>query len=303
MIIFIFLRRFVFFLTNYNHLFKNVKLDILMMQFKIKEQFFSWQRALVMGILNVTPDSFFDGGLHNNIYEALSHCNKMLKEGADIIDIGAFSTRPDSTIISMEEENKRLLPVLEAVRKDFPEIIISIDTFHKNTAEKAIDKGADIINDISGGLFDEEMLPYIGKNHIPYILMHITGTLENMHKNPINDKSCEIVRKFFEEQVTKLTEYGKQQIILDPGIGFNKTVKANYELLGGIEKYRINKMPVLIGISHKSLISKVLGITSQESLNGTTVLNTIALMKGADILRVHDVKEAVEAVRLVRQIG
>lgn len=256
-----------------------------------------------MGILNITPDSFFDGGLYNNIHKALSHCDKMLKEGADIIDIGAFSTHPGGTIISTEEENERLLPILEAVRKDFPEIIISVDTFRKNTAEKAMDKGADIINDISGGLFDEEMLPYIGKNHIPYILMHITGTLENIHKNPINDKSCEIVRKFFEEQVTKLTEYGEQQIILDPGIGFNKTIKANYELLGNIEKYRINKMPVLIGISHKSLIFKVLNITPQESLNGTTVLNTIALMKGADILRVHDVKEAIETIKLVGQIA
>ena len=272
------------------------------MKLKIGEHFFSWDQALVMGILNLTPDSFYDGGSHHNIDDILKHCEKMLTEGADIIDIGAFSSRPGSEIISVEEENSRLLPYLIEIKKRFPDTIISIDTFRKDVAKNAIDNGADIINDISGGLFDNEMLPYIGKNHIPYIMMHCGGSIESLHTNHIKENPCEIVKSFFERQIEFLSQYGEQQIILDPGIGFNKSMKSNFELLNNIKDYRVNNLPVLIGISRKSMIYKTLKTTPQEALNGTTVLNTIALMKGTDILRVHDVKEAVEAVKLVNEL-
>ena len=269
------------------------------MKLKIGEHFFSWDRPLVMGILNLTPDSFYDGGSHNNTDDVLRHCEKMLTDGADIIDIGAFSSRPGSEIISVEEENSRLIPYLIEIRKRFPEAIVSIDTFRKDVAKNALENGADIINDISGGIFDEEMLPFIGENSIPYIMMHCGGCIESLHTNLIKENPCEIVKSFFEKQIEFLSKYGEQQIILDPGIGFNKSMKSNFELLNNIDRYRVNDLPVLIGISRKSMIYKTLNITSKEALNGTTVLNTIALMKGADILRVHDVKEAVEAVKLV----
>lgn len=270
-----------------------------MLRIASRGQIFSWDRPVVMGIMNVTPDSFFDGGKYQGLTSVLEHCQKMVSEGADILDLGAFSTRPGSERISDKEEIERIIPALKAIRKEFPNIPISIDTFRQSVAAQCIAEGADIINDISGGLFDEEMIPYIGKNHIPYILMHITGTLEGMHHEEIiNEDVHNKVRQFFENQVNKLLEYGEQQIILDPGIGFNKTIECNFALLRDLNQYRLNGLPILIGISRKSLIYKTLGFTPQEALNGTTVLNTIALMNGADILRVHDVKEAVEAVTL-----
>lgn len=271
-----------------------------MLQIATRGQIFSFDRPVVMGIMNVTPDSFFDGGKYQGLASVLEHCQKMVSDGADIIDIGAFSTRPGCERISDKEEIERIIPALKAIRKEFPNILISIDTFRQSVANQCIEEGADIINDISGGLFDNEMIPFIGKNHIPYILMHITGTLEGMHHEEIISENVhQKVRQFFENQTNKLLEYGEQQIILDPGIGFNKTIECNFGLLKDIDKYRIKNLPVLIGISHKSLIFKTLNITPQEALNGTTVLNTIALLNGADILRVHDVKEAVEAVKLV----
>ena len=275
-----------------------------MLRIASRGQIFSWDRPVVMGIMNVTPDSFFDGGKYQGLTSVLEHCQKMVAEGADILDLGAFSTRPGSERISDKEEIERIIPALKAIRKEFPNIPISIDTFRQSVAAQCIAEGADIINDISGGLFDEAMIPYIGKNHIPYILMHITGTLEGMHKEEIISENIhEEVRRFFEKQVNKLLDYGEQQIILDPGIGFNKTIECNFGLLKDIDKYRINDLPVLIGISRKSLIYKTLNISPEEALNGTTTLNTIALLNGADILRVHDVKEAVEAVKLFSAIS
>ena len=274
-----------------------------MLQIASRGQIFSWDRPVVMGIMNVTPDSFFDGGKYQGLTSVLEHCQKMVSEGADILDLGAFSTRPGSERISDKEEIERIIPALKAIRKEFPNIPISIDTFRQSVATQCIEEGADIINDISGGLFDKAMIPYIGKNHIPYILMHITGTLEGMHHEEIISEDVhEKVHQFLENQVNKLLEYGEQQIILDPGIGFNKTIECNFALLRDLDKYRVNGLPILIGISRKSLIYKTLGFTPQEALNGTTVLNTIALMNGADILRVHDVKEAVEAVKLVHAV-
>lgn len=274
-----------------------------MLRLTSRGYFFSFDRPVVMGIMNVTPDSFFDGGKYQGLTAVLEHCHKMVADGADIIDIGAFSTRPGSDRITDKEEIERIIPALKAIRKEFPDILISIDTFRQSVANQCIEEGADIINDISGGLFDEAMIPYIGKNHIPYILMHITGTLEGMHKEEIISENVhEKVRQFFEKQVDKLLEFGEQQIILDPGIGFNKTIECNFGLLKDIDKYRINDLPVLIGISRKSLIYKTLHISPEEALNGTNTLNTIALLNGADILRVHDVKEAVEAVKLVSSV-
>lgn len=251
-----------------------------------------------MGILNLTPDSFYDGGSHNNTDDVLRHCEKMLEEGADIIDIGAFSSRPGMEVISSEEEISRLLPSLIDIKKRFPETIISIDTFRKDVAMRAIENGADIINDISGGTFDSEMLSYIGKEHIPYILMHSGNSIYSLHSEIIENDVCEEVKSFFERQTETLSQYGETSVILDPGIGFNKSMKDNFKLLKNINEYRINDLPVLIGISRKSMIYKTLKTTPQEALNGTTVLNTVALLNGADILRVHDVKEAVEAVKL-----
>ena len=252
-----------------------------------------------MGILNVTPDSFSDGGCYIQIDSALRHCETMLTEGADIIDIGGCSTRPNHDIASEDAEKERVLPVLNAVRKAFPDATISIDTFRKNVAEACVNEGADIINDISGGIFDAEMLSYIGQNHIPYILMHCVGTPETMHQFVLGGNIHQTVYDFFERQCRVLDTFGEQQIILDPGIGFGKSMESNWQLLNEIERYRYAHYPVLIGISRKSLIFKVLGVTPDQADNGTTVLNTIALLNGADILRVHDVKKAREAIKLV----
>jgi dihydropteroate synthase len=253
----------------------------------------------LMGILNVTPDSFSDGGRYNLMDNALQHCEQMIADGADFIDIGGCSTRPNNAIAIEQEELERVIPILKAIRTAFPEVLISIDTFRKNVAEACINEGADLINDISGGLFDAEMLPFIGKNHIPYVMMHCVGTPETMHQYALSGNIHQTVMDFFAQQCKVLESYGEQQIILDPGIGFGKSLEANYQLLSDLEHYRYNGLPILIGISRKSLINKVLGTTPQTAENGTTVLNTIALLNGADILRVHDVRNAKEAMRLV----
>ena len=258
-----------------------------------------FDRPAVMGILNVTPDSFSDGGHFNQMDKALQHCEEMIADGADFIDIGGCSTRPNNAIATEQEEMERVVPILKAIRKAFPETMISIDTFRKNVAEACMDEGAVLINDISGGLFDVEMLPYIGQHHIPYVMMHCVGTPETMHQYTLGGDIHQTVMEFFKQQCQVLEAYGEQQIILDPGIGFGKSLEANYQLLNDLERYRYNHLPILIGISRKSLIFKVLGTTPQAAVNGTTVLNTIALLNGADILRVHDVKNAREAIELV----
>ncbi len=269
-----------------------------MFQLKIQDKSIVFDRPALMGILNVTPDSFSDGGRYNEMDHALQHCEQMLSEGADIIDIGGCSTRPNNAIATENEEMERVIPILKAVRKQFPEALVSIDTFRKNVAETCVAEGADIINDISGGLFDTEMLPYIGQNHLPYILMHCVGTPETMHQYALDGDIHQTVHDFFAQQCQVLEAYGEQQIILDPGIGFGKSLEANYQLLSELNRYRYNNLPILIGISRKSLINKVLGTTPQDAENGTTVLNTIALLNGADLLRVHNVKNAREAIEL-----
>lgn len=270
-----------------------------MMQLFSKGKSYIFDRPAVMGILNVTPDSFSDGGRYNLMDNALRHCEQLLSDGADVIDIGGCSTRPNNAIATESEEMGRVVPILMAIRKRFPDALISIDTFRKTIAEACVNEGADLINDISGGLFDMEMLPYIGANHIPYVMMHCVGTPETMHQYALGGDIHQTVYDFFEQQCKVLEAFGEQQIILDPGIGFGKSLESNYLLLNDLNRYRYHRLPILIGISRKSLINKVLGTTPQEADNGTTVLNTLALLNGADILRVHDVKKAREAIELV----
>ena len=270
-----------------------------MLQLNLGNNALIFDRPAVMGILNVTPDSFSDGGRYNQMDMALQHCEQMLAEGADFIDIGGCSTRPNNVIASEREEMERVVPILKAIKTAFPDAMFSIDTFRKNVAEACMAEGADIINDISGGLFDTEMLPYIGQNHIPYVMMHCVGSPETMHQYALQGDIHQTVLDFFRQQCEVLEAYGDQQIILDPGIGFGKSLEANYQLLSNLDKYRYNSLPILIGISRKSLINKVLHTTPDTAENGTTVLNTIALLNGADILRVHDVKNAREAIELV----
>ena len=270
-----------------------------MFQLKSQDKTFIFDRPAIMGILNVTPDSFSDGGRYNQMDKALQHCEQMIADDADFIDIGGCSTRPNNAIATENEEMERVIPILKVIRKAFPETLISIDTFRKNVAEACMNEGADLINDISGGLFDKEMLPYIGQNHIPYVMMHCIGTPETMHQYTLGGDIHQTVMNFFAQQCKVLEAFGEQQIILDPGIGFGKSPEANYKLLSDLNRYRYNNLPILIGISRKSLIFKVLGTTPQAAENGTTVLNTIALLNGADILRVHDVKNAREAIELV----
>lgn len=273
-----------------------------MLRFKSRNKEYVFDRPVVMGILNVTPDSFSDGGKFNEIDAALAHCETMLEEGAAIIDIGGCSTRPNNAIATESEELERVIPVVKTIRKHFPEAILSVDTFRKSIAEACISEGADIVNDISGGLFDDEMLPFIGKNHIPYVMMHCVGTPETMHQFQLEGDIHQTVMDFFRNQYKKIESFGDQQIILDPGIGFGKTIDSNFALLSNLEKYRFNGYPILIGISRKSFIFKSLDCSPLEADNGTTVANTIALLNGADILRVHDVKKAIEAITLTSHL-
>jgi dihydropteroate synthase len=255
---------------------------------------------VVMGILNITPDSFYDGGKYPTAGNALIQAERMISEGAAIIDVGAVSTRPDAVEIDEKEEWSRLKAVLPALRKKFPETIISVDTWRSSVAREAVACGADMINDISGGRFDQEMFKTVADLEIAYIMMHTQGTPAAMQLNPQYDDVVEDVFDFFAENLGRLNKMGVvKNIIIDPGFGFGKTAKHNYELLSMLSKFKSFGFPVLAGLSRKSMIYKILGTKPSEALTGTTVLNTIALLNGADILRVHDVREAVEAIKLV----
>jgi dihydropteroate synthase len=268
---------------------------------------------VVMGILNLTPDSFYDGGELNSIEAAIAKCAKMLSDGAAIIDIGAYSTRPGAEDITEEEELKRLLPYLKELVSNFPDAIFSVDTFRANVAEKSIENGAAIINDISGQPHPQplskgegskaSMFEVVAAMGVPYILMHNKGTPQTMQQNLQEGKILNEVMFYFSERLNKLHHLGVNDIILDPGFGFGKTLEQNYELLREFDQFRIFDKPLLAGVSRKSMINKVLGTKPENALNGTTVLNTLLLEKGAAILRVHDVKEAVEAVKLVQQLS
>ena len=251
-----------------------------------------------MGILNITPDSFYDGGAYLTLIDQLKQVDKMITEGAVIIDIGANSTRPGSSPVDIEQELARLLPSLAAIRGHFSEVVISVDTYRTSVAKAAIEHGAMMINDIYGGRFDGEMFDLVTGHNIPYIMMHMQGTPDNMQINPHYKDVVAEVHEYFRSRLDLLPA-GFNQVILDPGFGFGKTVENNYRLLQQFESFRSFGFPLMAGLSRKSMINRVLQIKPQAALNGTTVLNTIALLKGANILRVHDVKEAVEAIRLV----
>lgn len=256
--------------------------------------------AVVMGILNVTPDSFYDGGKYDGKKAWVQQIEKMIKEGAAIIDIGAASSRPGAQGLNADEEWSRLQPALFTARKQFPEICISVDTYHSIVAKNAISAGADMINDISGGVFDgEKMAAAVGKENTPYVMMHMQGMPHNMQKAPVYDDVVGEIKNFFEKQIELFKKCGANNIILDPGFGFGKDLEQNYTLLHRLNEFESLGYPLMVGLSRKSMINKVLGIKPEDALNGTTVLNTIALMNGAKILRVHDVKEAVEAIKLL----
>ena len=249
---------------------------------------------IVMGILNVTPDSFFDGGKFNSTNAALKRAETILGEGGKIIDIGGYSSRPGADNIAEKDEIKRVIPVIESILKTFPKAIISIDTFRASIAKVAIETGASIVNDISGGEADKKMFATIAKLQVPYILMHMQGSPQNMQANPIYDDVVLNIAKYFSKKVNQLTRLGVNDIILDPGFGFGKTIDHNYEILDRLEEFNVLNLPLLAGLSRKSMIYKKLNITPEESLPETIRLNKIALQKGANILRVHDVKEAVQ---------
>ncbi len=257
----------------------------------------------IMGILNITPDSFFDGGKYLTDEDIVRKINSMEYDGAKIIDIGGYSTRPGAAQISEDEELNRVLPIVKLIKSNFSETILSIDTFRSKVAEKCIEAGANIINDISGGSIDNQMFDCIANLKVPYVLMHIQGTPQDMQENPIYNNVVEEVHRYFEEKITLLNQFGVYNIILDPGFGFGKTVEHNYELLNNLDAFKSFKLPILAGVSRKSMINKVIETTPDEALNGTTSLNTIALMKGATILRVHDVKEADETIKLVSKLN
>ncbi|KAA6314656.1 Dihydropteroate synthase [termite gut metagenome] len=257
----------------------------------------------VMGVLNVTPDSFYVGSRVQTDAEIASRAKQILDEGASIIDIGAYSSRPNAEHITAQEEMSRLRRGLEILNRNHPDAIISVDTFRANVAEMCVKEyGVAIINDISGGKMDSRMFETTAHLQVPYIITHIQGTPQNMQQAPHYDNLIKEVFMFFSKKVQQLRDIGVKDIILDPGFGFGKTIEHNYELMRHLEDFKIFELPVLVGISRKSLITSLLNITPQEALNGTVVLNTISLMKGARIIRVHDVKEAVESVKIIRKI-
>ena len=255
--------------------------------------------SIVMGILNITDNSFYDGGQYNSEEKILSHTKKMLEEGASIIDLGAQSSKPDSEPISEKEETEKLVSTIHLLKQNFPEIIISIDTYRSKVAEKCINSGADIINDISAGEMDEEMFATIAKLKVPYIIMHMKGTPKMMQNNPKYNNVTEEVFSYLEKKVNELKQLGVTDIIIDPGFGFGKTIKHNYQLLNHLEKFTQLGVPLLIGASRKSMIYNILETNAENALNGTTVAHTIALQKGINIIRTHDVKEAMECIKIV----
>ena len=253
----------------------------------------------VMGILNVTPDSFYDGNKYLSIQNAVSRVGEMIQEGASIIDIGGMSSRPGSDFVSTNEEIKRVLPVLEVVREKYPDILISVDTFNSELAEKSLQIGADIINDISAGELDEKILDVVSKYNAPYIFMHMKGIPKNMQNDTKYVDVVADVLKYLMIKIRKFRSRGINKLIADPGFGFGKSIEDNFSLLNNLDVFQLLEIPILVGVSRKSMLYKSLGITPVQSLNATTIANTIALMNGANILRVHDVKEAVEVVRLL----
>ena len=268
------------------------------MTINCKGQLIDLSTPKIMGILNVTPNSFYDGGKFTLSENGLSQVRKMLDEGATFIDIGAYSSKPNSEFVSEEEERNRILPVVQGILKKFPDALLSIDTFRSGIAAVCIENGVAVINDISAGNLDEKMMEVIAKHNVPYIMMHLRGTPQTMQTMTNYENIIKEMLLYFSEKVSKARSLGINDLIVDPGFGFAKTLEQNYEVLQNFEIFKMLDLPILAGISRKSMVYKPLGLTANEALNGTTVLNTIALTKGANILRVHDVKEALECVTL-----
>ena len=256
-------------------------------------------KPLVMGIINATPDSFYKGNLNKGVQAITTLATKMLEDGADILDIGAQSTRPGSNRIDADEEIKRAIPVIEAIKKNHPDAIISIDTYHSKVAQEAVHAGACIVNDISAGDIDPEMLKIVAALKVPFVAMHKKGSPENMQQNPQYDNVVLEVLDFFIAKIDACKQAGIMDVIIDPGFGFGKTNQHNFQLLKNLAVFKMLDKPILAGLSRKGTIYKTLGVTAEEALNGTTCLNTIGLLNGAAILRVHDVKEAKQAIQLL----
>lgn len=271
-----------------------------MFSFNCKGRLFTFTAPLVMGIINTTPDSFFEGSRKATIDAVLQRAEQMLEDGAAMIDIGGQSTRPGSKRVREEEELQRVLPAIEALLKRFPHIFISIDTFYSNVAKEAVSAGALLVNDVSAGTIDVDLLPTVASLNVPYVAMHMQGTLETMHLAPKYNNVVTEVFDFFSFKLKALYDLGIHDVILDPGFGFGKTATHNLTLLKQLYFFKQFQIPIMIGLSRKATVYKTLGLTAAEALNGTTVLNTIGLLNGAGILRVHDVKEAVQAVKLVQ---
>lgn len=269
----------------------------------IKGKLVSLKEPLIMGILNVTPDSFYAGSRKQTESDIAAQIEKMQEEGAAMLDLGGYSSRPDAAEVSEEEEMRRLEVALKLINRDYPDVTVSIDTFRSAIARRCVEEyGAAIINDISGGELDDKMFETVAQLRVPYIMMHMRGTPQTMQSLVDYNNVTADIMKYFSQKLEKLFLLGMNDVILDPGFGFSKTLSQNYELMRHLSDFAIFDLPLLVGISRKSMIYKLLGSTPEESLNGTTVLNTFALLNGADILRVHDVRAAVEAVRIVQQL-
>ncbi|MBT8260989.1 MAG: dihydropteroate synthase [Flavobacteriaceae bacterium] len=256
----------------------------------------------VMGVINVTPDSFYDGGKYQNEKSILVQVECMLNEGATFIDVGAYSSRPGADHVSEDEELKRVLPIVDLLLKHFPNIYLSIDTFRSQVAQACIESGAALVNDISAGNLDSKMIETIGKIGVPYIMMHMKGTPQNMQSQTNYKNLVKEITYYFSERIAEARKHQVKDIIIDPGFGFSKTLEQNYQLLNNLDILNLMELPILVGVSRKSMIYKLLENSPKDALNGTTSINTIALIKGAKILRVHDVKEAQECITLTNQL-
>jgi dihydropteroate synthase len=265
----------------------------------VQGRLFDLRTPLVMGVLNVTPDSFYDGGRYQTESAILNHVEKLLGEGALFIDVGAYSSRPGATDISVEDESKRALFALQIIVRNFPHALVSIDTFRSDVAYAAVNEGACLVNDISAGDLDPRMFETVARLNVPYIAMHMRGNPTTMTSLTGYENLLKEMVSYFQDKVNRLTQMGVKDVIIDPGFGFAKTVEQNFYLLNQLDYFKLLGKPIAVGLSRKSIIWKTLSISADNALNGTTSLNTIALMKGANILRVHDVKEAMEVVKLV----
>lgn len=273
------------------------------MTINCKGKLISLEQPKVMGILNVTPDSFFDGGKYKDELSVLKQVEKMITDGATFIDIGGYSTRPGAFEIAIDTELKRMVPIVELLSKEYPEAILSIDTFRSKVAKECIQHGAAIINDISAGLQDDNMLPTVAELGVPYIMMHMRGTPKNMQQQTDYADLIKEILLFFSEKLTLAKSFGIKDIIIDPGFGFAKTLEQNYQLLRQMALLKLIEHPILAGLSRKSMIYKLLDTTAENALNGTTALHMVSLQNGANILRVHDVKEATECIKLYEQLN